>query len=131
MSASAFDIEVDELTLARARLSEAEFQAEQAAGRILSLERAIKVALNLPWPLPADRPDGPQPSQKLTRRESEVATLIARGLSNGEIAAELVLSKRTVEHHIANILAKLDFTNRAQIVRWAIENGLAEAHTTE
>ena len=51
-------------------------------------------------------------------------TLIARGLSNGEIAAELVLSKRTVEHHMANILSKLGFANRAQIVRWAIENGL-------
>lgn len=117
------------VALARARLTEAEFQTEQAAGRILSLERAIEYALHLPLPFPADQPAGPQPSQKLTRREFEVATLIARGLSNGEIAAELVLSKRTVEHHIANILAKLDFTNRAQIVRWAIENGLTEAHS--
>ena len=45
----------------------------------------------------------------------------------GEIATELVLSKRTVEKHIANILSKLDFTGRAQIVRWAIENGLSDA----
>jgi non-specific serine/threonine protein kinase len=60
----------------------------------------------------------------LTVREREVAALIAQGKSNGEIADELVLSKRTVETHIANILSKLGFTNRAQIVRWALEIGL-------
>ncbi len=61
----------------------------------------------------------------LSEREREVAAMIALGNSNSEIAGELVLSKRTVEKHIANIFSKLDFTNRAQIVRWAIENGLA------
>ena len=54
----------------------------------------------------------------------EVVTLIARGKSNSEIADELVLSKRTVEKHIANILSKLAFMSRAQIVRWAMEQGL-------
>jgi predicted ATPase/DNA-binding CsgD family transcriptional regulator len=116
------------LALAQAQLTEAGFRAEQAAGQTLSLEQAVKVALNLPLPLPATPPTSPQPSQKLTRRESEVAALVARGLTNSEIAAELVLSKRTVEHHIANILARLGCTNRVQIVRWAIENGLTEAH---
>ena len=62
---------------------------------------------------------------ELTRREREVAVLIAEGKPNGEIAEDLVVSKRTVEKHIANILAKLELTNRAQIVRWAIETGLA------
>lgn len=116
------------LALVQTGLTEAEFQSEQAAGRILSLEQAVTYALDLPLPLPAARPANPQPSQKLTPRESEVAALIARGLINSEIAAELVLSKRTVEHHIANILSKLDFTNRAQIVRWAIEHRLTEIH---
>ena len=60
----------------------------------------------------------------LSAREREVVRLIARGRSNGEIAAELVLSKRTVEKHIGRILAKLDLASRAQIVRWAIEQGL-------
>ena len=50
--------------------------------------------------------------------------IIVRKMRNGEIAEELVLSKRTVEGHMANILAKLGFANRAQIVRWAIEIGL-------
>ena len=69
---------------------------------------------------------GTQLSPELSGREREVAGLIARGLSNGDIARELVLSKRTVEHHISNSLSKLGFTNRAQIVRWAMENGLAK-----
>ena len=64
------------------------------------------------------------PLAKLTQREREVAALIGRGRSNGEIAAELVLSKRTVEKHVANILSKLAFTSRAHIVRWAMEQGL-------
>jgi len=91
------------------------------------MEQAIEYALNLPFGRPMPPQKGLEPSQELTGREREVVVLIARGLSNGEIADELVLSKRTVEHHIANILSKLGFTNRAQIVRWAIENGLTKA----
>jgi len=113
--------------LARARLSDAECEAEQAKGRILSMEQAIEYALNLPFGPPKPLQKGLEPIQALTERERGVVTLIARGLSNGEIADELVLSKRTVEHHMANILSKLGFTNRAQIVRWAIENGLTHA----
>ena len=60
----------------------------------------------------------------LTRRELEVAGLIGSGKSNIEIAETLVLSKRTVESHVAHILTKLGFKNRPQIVRWAVENGL-------
>jgi len=115
------------LTLARAQLTDAEFKAEQAVGRALSLEQAVKYALHLPLPLSRASQEGMEPSQVLTAREREVTALIAQGLSNGEIAEKLVLSKRTVEHHIANILSKLGFTNRAQIVRWAIENGLTKA----
>jgi DNA-binding CsgD family transcriptional regulator len=113
--------------LARAKLSEAEFKAEQAKGRALSMEQAIEYALKLPLPIPMPSPANPTAAQELTERERKLAVLIARGLSNGEIAGELVLSKRTVEKHIANILSKLGLTNRAQIVRWAIENGLTDA----
>jgi predicted ATPase/DNA-binding CsgD family transcriptional regulator len=113
--------------LARAKLSDAELEAEQAKGRALSMEQAIEYALNLPFGPPEPSQKGIEAPQELTGREREVVTLIARGLSNGEIAAELVLSKRTVEHHIANILSGLGFANRAQIVRWAMENGLTQA----
>ncbi len=62
----------------------------------------------------------------LTTREREVATLIGQGKSNREIAEALVVSYRTVESHVGNILAKLGFTSRAQIIAWAIEKGLAK-----
>jgi DNA-binding NarL/FixJ family response regulator len=114
------------LALARAKLTEAEVEAEQAAGRALSLEQAIAYAQNLPLRSPAT-PVIREQSDGLTEREREVTALIARGHSNGEIAGELVVSKRTVEKHVANILSKLGLTSRAQIVRWAIEQGLTQA----
>lgn len=55
----------------------------------------------------------------LTEREREVATLIARGLSNREIAESLSISQRTAGAHVGNILAKLGFNSRAQIAVWA------------
>ncbi|MGE5327273.1 MAG: helix-turn-helix transcriptional regulator, partial [Deltaproteobacteria bacterium] len=60
----------------------------------------------------------------LTSREREIATLIARGKSNREIADELVISENTAERHVANILAKLGFDSRTQIAVWAVEKGL-------
>ncbi len=113
--------------LVRAALNDEEFEAEQAKGRALSLQQAVEYALHLPVPALAPTTETDTPSHGLTEREREVVILIGRGLSNGEIADNLVLSKRTVEKHIANILSKLGFTSRAQIVRWAIENGLIEA----
>ena len=62
----------------------------------------------------------------LTEREREVATLIAQGKSNREIADELVVSYRTVETHVGTILSKLAFSSRAQIAVWAVEKGLGE-----
>ncbi len=62
----------------------------------------------------------------LTRREREVASLIAQGKSNHEIAEDLVLNQRTVETHIENILSKLDFKSRVQIAAWAIQKGLLQ-----
>lgn len=110
-------------TLIRAGLTETQFQAEQASGAGLSLEQAVVYVQNLPLPSSVPTATERNPDD-LTLREREVAALIARGKSNGEIAAELVVSKRTVEKHIANILSKRGFVNRAQIVRWAIEAGL-------
>jgi DNA-binding CsgD family transcriptional regulator len=62
----------------------------------------------------------------LTAREREVAALVARGLSNRGIAAVLVVSERTVESHVTNILAKLTFTSRAQIAAWVVEHRLVQ-----
>jgi DNA-binding CsgD family transcriptional regulator len=60
----------------------------------------------------------------LTEREREVASLIAQGKANREIAEILVVNYRTVEKHIENILSKLGFTSRTQIAVWATEKGL-------
>jgi DNA-binding NarL/FixJ family response regulator len=67
------------------------------------------------------------PVTKLTEREVEVIRLLARGLSNAEIAEQLFLGETTVKSHIARILAKLDLRDRLQTVVFAYESGLVRA----
>jgi DNA-binding NarL/FixJ family response regulator len=62
----------------------------------------------------------------LTPRESEVVKLVAEGLTNCEIADELVISEKTVERHRANILSKLGMHDRVELTRYAIRSGLVE-----
>jgi DNA-binding CsgD family transcriptional regulator len=64
---------------------------------------------------PAKSPVGHDTSP-LTRREREVASLVAQGMSNKEIAAQLVISQRTAEAHVEHILTKLGFNSRTQVV---------------
>jgi predicted ATPase/DNA-binding NarL/FixJ family response regulator len=112
------------LAAARSRLTEQEFEQAQEQGRIQTLEQGIEYALSLPLGPSGSTSEEHDEFGGLTEREREVVTLIAQGRTNGEIASELVLSKRTVEKHIANILSKLDLTSRAQIVRWAMDHHL-------
>ena len=91
-------------------------------------ERFLHNALDL---LPQEKPPLPrevarQASGGLTPREREVAALIARGKTSREIAELLVVSERTAEVHVSNILGKLGFTSRAQIAAWAVEKGLTK-----
>jgi len=72
-------------------------------------------------------PPGPSQLPTLTPREREIATLIASGCSNRDIARELVISPATAARHVANILAKLGFTSRAQIAAWAAGNGTTQS----
>lgn len=60
---------------------------------------------------------------ELTSREQEILTLIATGYTNKEISARLSISVKTVEAHKANIMAKLDLKNRADVVRYALDRG--------
>jgi predicted ATPase/DNA-binding CsgD family transcriptional regulator len=101
---------------ARERLGEAGFGFIWSQGRATRLERAIAEALEGGAAAEAAGP--------LTRRERDVAVLVAQGLSNREIADALVLSVRTVEAHVTHLLSKLDLRSRAQLALWAVEHGL-------
>ncbi|HEY3557853.1 MAG TPA: helix-turn-helix transcriptional regulator [Kribbella sp.] len=95
-------------------LAEAYEHADPAKARALAAETLpLARALGMtPWTERLQRSD------PLSQREREVAVLIARGCSNREIAAELVISERTAQNHVQHILIKLGFANRAQVAAW-------------
>jgi DNA-binding NarL/FixJ family response regulator len=90
--------------------------------RIGRATRGLVWAQGLPQPARVRAPD--QGGGPLSPREREVATLIARGLSNRQIAQSLVISERTVENHVSSILARLGLDTRAQVSVWAVQHGL-------
>lgn len=82
-----------------------------------AIARKLIRELNRPTSLPPS--DDP-----LTEREDEVLVLVARGLSNQDIADKLVISERTVRTHVSNILSKLHLANRTQAALYALKEGL-------
>jgi NarL family two-component system response regulator LiaR len=70
-------------------------------------------------------PDLPPTEEPLSKRELEVLRLVARGLSNQEIATALIVSEGTVRVHVSNILTKLHLANRTQAALYALQEGLA------
>ena len=129
------------LDFARGRLGASAAAAWFAEGRELTAEDAVSFALGSEpesanpgqpaWTDPArlgavsgsgphqDAGGGHRSPNPLTPREHEIVLLIAHGLSNREIADELVISPATAARHVANILAKLGFTSRTQVASWA------------
>jgi DNA-binding CsgD family transcriptional regulator len=111
------------------RLGDAAVARLWARGLALTSEDAVALALE------EERPEGESPAlsvvetyevaaappSSLTRREQQVAALIAAGHSNKEIAAELSISPTTAARHVANILAKLGFRSRTQIAAWVAD----------
>ncbi len=77
-------------------------------------------------PAPSADVDPERPIPQLTARETEILRLVATGLSSKEIAAQLVLSHRTVQNHVQNTLGKLHLHNRVELVRFALAHGLED-----
>jgi predicted ATPase/DNA-binding SARP family transcriptional activator/DNA-binding CsgD family transcriptional regulator len=95
-------------------------------GKAMTPARAVEYALAMEEPaLSTPEPVAQEsPAGAISRREREVVALIARGLTNRQIAHELTIAERTADTHVSNILTKLGLTSRAQIAAWAVTNGL-------
>jgi non-specific serine/threonine protein kinase len=109
-------IRTDGAAKCRAALGEAKFEAALRRGAAMSLAEAIAVARGQAREAASAEP------RPLTRREQEIASLVARGLGNRGIAEQLYLSKRTVDSHLEHIFAKLGFTSRTQLANWMLES---------
>jgi DNA-binding CsgD family transcriptional regulator len=117
-----FPLRQDSEKSAREALRSELFTVSYAEGAGMDLDSAIAYALE--EKAPPDRTADPEPRSGpagLTKRENQVAELLASGLTNQEIASRLVISKRTVEGHVEHILVKLGFTSRPQVAVWISE----------
>lgn len=99
----------------REALGEAGFEDAVRQGRGLAYNDVLAYALD---EVRAAAPLAEKATSQLTRREREVANLVAQGATNKDIASTLVISLRTAEAHVENILSKLGFTSRVQIASW-------------
>jgi predicted ATPase/DNA-binding CsgD family transcriptional regulator len=109
---------------ARRVLGDRAFRAAFGRGAGFDLDQAVGYALGeKPAPATPARAGTAGMSTPLTRREQQVAELVAQGLTNKEIAAKLVIAPRTAESHVERILTKLGFTTRTQVGAWIIEQG--------
>ncbi len=109
------------MAAARLKLGEKVFAAAWAEGRNMSPEQALSAqrpSPDLPSTSPATYPGG------LTAREVEVLRLLARGLSDKQIAQQLVISRRTVNAHLTSIYGKLQLSSRSAATRYAFEHHL-------
>ncbi|MEV6105764.1 LuxR C-terminal-related transcriptional regulator [Streptomyces sp. NPDC051940] len=117
------------VSAAREHLGEQRYVQLYAQGARLDLARAVEFVTGDADALPADQPPGAPRgasggrTDALTRREREVAALVAQGLSNREIAQRLVISKRTADAHVEHILAKLGFSSRSEIAALVSRDG--------
>jgi DNA-binding CsgD family transcriptional regulator len=93
------------------------FDAAFLAGSRLDRDAAVRLALGGPAEVAASAPDRPD-AGLLSKREAEVARLVADGLTNKEIGARLFISEHTVDSHVRGILNKLGFDSRARVAAW-------------
>jgi non-specific serine/threonine protein kinase len=105
----------------RRQLGDAAYAMNLQLGRAFDLERTVACALGRDSARPVPPSDAPVP--RLTRREAQVAALIAEGLSNRGIAERLSIARRTVESYVENILAKLGFRACTRVAAWVVATG--------
>jgi DNA-binding CsgD family transcriptional regulator len=104
----------------------------EAAAHLIGLVLQREHSLDQPSKQSANGNNRPSRSaQHLTARELEVVVLVAQGMTNGQIAEQLVLVRGTVSNHIAGILRKLNIERRVQIAMWAVNHGLYSPTATE
>ena len=134
MALSSFNYE-GHLAAARSHLDEEAWSAAWTQGKAMPLERAVEYALSdeeeheppaLVAVLHQEQPPSAadEPTERLTAREQEIALLVARGLTNRQIAQELSISERTAANHVGRIFKKLGLYSRAQIATWATQRRL-------
>ena len=112
------------LAATRDGLSAEEFTAAWAEGSLLSLDAVVAEALDGSDPA-ARLPAFPEPVPGLTPREAEVLRMLAKGLTDRQIAETLFLSTRTVNYHVTNLLTKLGLDSRTAAAAYAVRHGLA------
>ncbi|PBC35055.1 protein kinase [Rhodococcus sp. ACS1] len=100
-------------------LSSKRFDDAFQAGRHMTLAEAVAFALDEDTPGPRECADSD--NCHLTKREQQVAELVAEGLTNKAIATRLVIANRTAQGHVEHVLTKLGFTSRTQIAAWVAE----------
>jgi non-specific serine/threonine protein kinase len=116
----------------RARLGAERFTAAWADGRSMTTGEAMAAAFEgEPARVPRTTTRGTTASDQLTRREQDVAALVARGLSNRQIARTLTISERTAETHVCKILSKLGLKRRAQLTAWALKHDLHDVEEVQ
>jgi non-specific serine/threonine protein kinase len=122
-----------QLLPARIAARAVELRSASAAAQLPTLEDAADECLAwLATPQQLRRSSAPVSSspttfERLTRREREVVALLARGFTNRQIAAALVLTEGSAENYVQRVLNKLGFNNRAQVAAWAVEQGIGQA----
>jgi len=110
---------------ARVQIGAAAFAAHWAAGRAMPLPAVVKYARSDDVPLDANHSLPTPFVTPLTARERQVAMMVARGLTNRQIAEELVIAMATATLHVEHIRGKLGFHSRAEIAGWAVRTGYA------
>jgi DNA-binding NarL/FixJ family response regulator len=115
------------MTAARSQLGDEAWEEALTEGRAMSLEETAQYALSdkeeisSPPDAVPEQPSGGTQATPLTSREQEIAALVARGMTNRQIATELVISEHTEATHIRRIFKKLGFRSRAELAAWVSE----------